>query len=502
MKNKIKLSLLLGTALLMGSCSLNYDPISNYSELTFGNETGGTGNKYETKAEMQQQYDNIYKSIQNAQESWYMDMLVFAETHADNAYSGATDAELISLESNKQDATNKNIERDWTSFLGYIVSANRVICNVDSVPDKTLTDAERKQWKAEASIWRAWVLFDMTRLWGEVPVVTQETPNITATNVKEMYPILFPARNSVEDVYKQIISDLQYGLQYAPKTDATNKFKLTQSVAKTLLAKVYAEAPVRDYAKVIEYCESIKKDGFSLVANYSDLFSVNDTKTDVNYRNTSESIFEVIYPLGSGSWVTWMFGIDQCDPSSTYNWAKWITPSRDLIQAYENEGDNVRMNEAIVWAKPSWSIHYPSDHYPFMYKTRSRYNSILKFRLADVLLLEAEAYTAQGNLIAAADLVDQIRVRAKLAKLDASVKSSKDNMVNAVLKERRLELAFEGQRWFDLVRTGKVYEVMNTLNSRDSGRKKMATFTENSLLMPVPQTQIDSNPNLTQNKGY
>ncbi|WP_321437940.1 RagB/SusD family nutrient uptake outer membrane protein [uncultured Bacteroides sp.] len=502
MKNKIKLSLLLGTALLMGSCSLNYDPISDYSELTFGNEAGTSGTKYQTKAEMQQQYDNIYKSIQDAQESWYMDMLVFAETHADNAYSGGTDAELVQLESNKQDGTNKNIERDWTSFLEYIVSANRVICNVDSVPDNTLTDAERKQWKAEASIWRAWVLFDMTRLWGEVPVVTQETPNITATNVKDMYPILFPARNSVEDVYKQIISDLQYGLQYAPNADATNKFKLTKSVAKTLLAKVYAEAPARDYAKVIEYCESIKKDGFSLVANYSDLFSVNDSKTDVNYRNTSESIFEVVYPLGSGSWVTWMFGIDQCDPSSTYNWAKWITPSRDLIQAYENEGDNVRMNEAIVWGQPSWSIHYPSDHYPFMYKTRSKYNSILKFRLADVLLLEAEAYAAQGNLTSAADLVDQIRVRAKLAKLDASAKSSKDNMVNAVLKERRLELAFEGQRWFDLVRTGKVYEVMNSLNSRDSGRKKMATFTESSLLLPVPQTQIDSNPNLTQNKGY
>jgi starch-binding outer membrane protein, SusD/RagB family len=502
MKNKIKLSLLLGTALFMGSCSLNYDPISDYSELTFGNETGSSGTKYQTKAEMQQQYDNIYKSIQDAQESWYMDMLVFAETHADNAYSGGTDAELVQLESNKQDGTNKNIERDWTSFLGYIVSANRVICNVDSVPDNTLTDAERKQWKAEASIWRAWVLFDMTRLWGEVPVVTQETPNITATNVKDMYPILFPARNSVEDVYKQIISDLQYGLQYAPNVDATNKFKLTKSVAKTLLAKVYAEAPARDYAKVIEYCESIKKDGFSLVANYSDLFSVNDTKTDVNFRNTSESIFEVVYPLGSGSWVTWMFGIDQCDPSSTYNWAKWITPSRDLIQAYENEGDNVRMNEAIVWGQPSWSIHYPSDHYPFMYKTRSKYNSILKFRLADVLLLEAEAYAAQGNLASAADLVDQIRVRAKLAKLDASAKSSKDNMVNSVLKERRLELAFEGQRWFDLVRTGKIYEVMNSLNSRDSGRKKMATFTENSLLMPIPQTQIDSNPNLTQNKGY
>ncbi len=67
---------------------------------------------------------------------------------------------------------------------------------------------------------------------------------------------------------------------------------------------------------------------------------------------------------------------------------------------------------------------------------------------------------------------------------------------------QKMRLAFEGQRWFDLVRNGKVLEVMNSLNSRDSGRKKMASFTENSLLMPVPQTQIDSNPNLTQNKGY
>ena len=70
MKNKIKLSLLLGAALFMGSCSLNYDPISDYSELTFGNETGSSSTKYQTKAEMQQQYDNIYKSIQDAQESW------------------------------------------------------------------------------------------------------------------------------------------------------------------------------------------------------------------------------------------------------------------------------------------------------------------------------------------------------------------------------------------------------------------------------------------------
>lgn len=495
----------MGAIFFVTSCSLDQDPISEYSEITVGGkDTTDTSVKYKTKEEMKTQYDGIYKAIQDAQEAWYMDMLVLNETHADNAYCGTSGAELTSLEQQTQDGTNKNIERDWNSFLGYINTANRVINNVDLVPDQSLTQAERKQWKAEASIWRAWVLFDMVRLWGDVPVVTEEAPDVTADNVEEVYPLLYPNRKPVAEVYAQIISDLTFALEAggAPDVNASNKFFLTKSVAKALLARVYAEKPVRDYAKVIQYAQAVEDDGFELVANYSDLFSVNDAKTDVNFRNTSESIFEVTYPVGSGNWVTWMLGIDLADPSSTYNWAKWITPSRDLIQAFENEGDNIRMNEAIVWGQPSWSNHYPSDHYPFMYKTRSKYNSIIKIRLADILLLKAEAYVVQGNLQAAADIVNTIRNRVKLENLDNSTVSSKDKMADAVLKERRLELAFEGQRWFDLVRTGNVFTVMNSLNSRDSGRLPITPVTEETTLLPIPQTQIDKNPNLTQNTGY
>jgi hypothetical protein len=75
-------------------------------------------------------------------------------------------------------------------------------------------------------------------------------------------------------------------------------------------------------------------------------------------------------------------------------------------------------------------------------------------------------------------------------------------MADAVLNERRLELAFEGQRWFDLVRTGKVFDVMNSLNSRDPGRLPMDMVTEYNVLLPLPQSQIDINPNLVQNPGY
>ena len=93
--------------------------------------------------------------------------------------------------------------------------------------------------------------------------------------------------------------------------------------------------------------------------------------------------------------------------------------------------------------------------------------------------------------------------RAKLGALPTSVRSNKNAMLNALLKERRLELAFEGQRWFDLVRLDKVEEVMNAVYSKDSGRKaQIYTFDKNSYRLPIPQSVIDANDKIHQNPGY
>jgi SusD family. len=442
---KIFIYTVVGLSVLTVSCDLNKDPISTYSEVILGQEKGDSI-KYATKAEMQTQYDGMYTILQgnNTQEKWHMDYMQYADVRADNAYAGGTSTGIVSLETHGQDGDNTIILRDWQVFLENINTANRIICNVDRVPDPALTTEERKRWKAEAKIVRAWMMFEMVRLWGDVPILIEETPQITVENIEEIYPLLFPERKPIEEVYAQIIQDLTEAETDAPPVDITNKFKLSKSVAKSLLAKVYAEKPVRDYDKTIRFCNAVEADGFALVDNYSDLFSVNENKTDVNFRNTTESIFEVTYPQGSGNWVTWMFGIDLCDPSSTYNWAKWITPARDLIKAFEEEGDLIRMNESVVWGQPSWSIYYPSDHYPFMYKTRSRYNSIIKLRLADILLLKAEACVATGDLINAAALVNRIRKRVGLPDLSTDIAASPEKMKEAVLKERRLELAYEG----------------------------------------------------------
>ena len=182
-----------------------------------------------------------------------------------------------------------------------------------------------------------------------------------------------------------------------------------------------------------------------------------------------------------------------------------MPPSRDLIKCFEDEGDNVHFAQAVVYYPCTWSNYYPSDNYPFMYKCRSAYNSLIKYCYADVLLLKAEALILQPtpDLGAAAAIIDRVRDRAGLRPLASSVKGSQESMLNALLKERRLELAFEGQRWFDLVRNDKVEEVMNAVYAKDSGRKTQAyAFNKDSYRLPIPQSVIDTNDKIQQNPGY
>lgn len=492
-------------ALTAASCSLDYDPISEYSERTYGQTSSTDSIKYKTRAEMYSQYQSLYQKLKE-QEHWYLDLTMICETRSDNSYGGSTGSQVVPIETNAIDGGNSVLARDWDRYLADVAQANTVIENIDKVPDASLTATERRQWKAEAKIFRSLVWFDMVRLWGNIPVVTKEGTDITAENIEEVYPLYYPKQTAPADAYAQIIKDLTEAIDDAPANNAGDKTVLSKSVAKALLAKAYAEKPARDYTKVLQYCNDVIADGFKLNPNFADIYALNSAGTDLKNRSTVESILEVNFFPGGGNWVTWMFGKDLLDPEANFSWAKWVTPTRDLIAAFTAENDNIRKNESIVYYQTSWSNYYPSSSYPFMYKMRSAVHSIIKMRFADILLLKAEALAnldGASNLEAAETIVNQVRARVSLPALPASVKASKESMLNAILKERRLELAFEGQRWFDLVRYGKVEEVMNTLNSRDSGRLPLRrTFSETSYLFPIPTTAIDLNTNLVQNPGY
>ncbi|WP_304195682.1 RagB/SusD family nutrient uptake outer membrane protein [Phocaeicola plebeius] len=490
-KNKLNIAGFVLLASLMNACSLNYDPISEYSDVTVGStDEEGSEIAFKNREEALNQYESIYKRMRDNQEKWYLDYLLFTESYSDNCYGDFSGNAYV-------------VERDWNDYLASIAVANKLICNIDAVPDPGFSQEERNQWKSEALIYRAMNMFDMVRFWGRFPIITQVAPDITSENIEEVYPLYYPQQGTEEEAYIQIEKDLLEGLKYAPENNSSNKTILSKTVARALLAKVYAEKPLRDYQKVIQYADEVAADGIDLVQDFSDLFGMNEAVTDCKARNTKESILEMQYFPGNANWVTWMFGRDVLDWDFYFQWAKWITPSRDLIKAYDKEGDVIRKNETIVYYECGWSNYYPASEYPFMYKCRSQLSNIIKLRYADILLMKAEALIMTDDLPGAYAIINRIRQRAGISDLPVEIVNNKEQMIEALLNERRLELAFEGVRFFDLCRLDKLETVMNEVTRTDTGRHlQQMVYTKDSYKFPIPQSAIDQNPNLTQNPSY
>jgi SusD family. len=499
-------SIIIGvSALSFTACSLDYDPISTPTELTQGTSSDTATAVLKDRQAAIDQRTNLYELLKNRQEHWHLDYLLVGDSHTDNAYAGTTGAEVEPYETNSIDASNSVLGRDWSRYLEDVAKANVLINGLEELKTKGLvSDNEYHQWKAEGEVFRALIMFNMARLWGSFPIITKVAKTITAENVGEVYPTYFPPRSTDKECYQQIISDLSDAEQYAPDFNSADRTVLSKVVAQAMFAKVYAEKPVQDYSKVIEYADKVRGvAGMALEPDFSTLWGYDAAKKDCVKRNTSEGILEVHWTTGNANWESWMYGRSLENYDYYFSWAKWITPSRDLIKDFESENDTTRMNQTIVYYACKWSNYYPASRYPFMYKYRSGYNNQYKLRLADIILLEAEAYAYKGDNTKSADLVNLIRNRAKLPNLTADKTATKDAMIEAVLHERRLELALEGERWYDLCRNNKVEKYLNGLNNRDSGRlMQRKQYDANSYLLPIPQSALDENTNLQQNPGY
>ena len=212
---------------------------------------------------------------------------------------------------------------------------------------------------------------------------------------------------------------------------------------------------------------------------------------------TPESAFEI---NGNGSSI-WWWGASMFIGN---DWKKFNTPSNDLVRAYDAEGDLARKDATVKFDVVGWPDKYwPSTSYPFAWKQRftNGQQNVYIFRYADMLLLKAEAKVRLGAFGEAETLINQVRTRAGLGNV-AAITSENDGIMK-VLNERKLELAFEGQRWFDLKRTGKALEIIKARKDQNGNPLGYAAnITQEKLLWPIPQAQRDNNPNLTQNPGY
>ena len=488
MKNidKILISVILVFSLFSCDKFLDIKPVSN--GIWVENESSDSV-LYKSASEAEAALAGVYGDLRN--EYFELDYFVNGDAQSDDAYAGADNPANFQIDGYNINATNSNVSRDWAYLYSTIGKANTVINNVNDVTDEALTTERKKEIISEASFLRAFMYFQLVQLWGDVPLQLTEVKTISAEVLPEIYPILFPPRVPKADVYAQIILDLETALSNVPVTTA-NKTFITKGAVNAVLAKVYATQEPHQWDKVLKYCNDVAAGGYSLMPEYDQLW-------DNSIENSVESIFEINYEgtSSSGNWGTNMFmGMD---------WKKFNTPSNDLVAAFDAENDLIRKASSITfldvtgkWSDENW----PQINYPFVYKYRN-YSSpspqnYIFIRLADILLLKAEALNETGDVAGAAALVNQIRSRVSLPNTPAGDQAA---MRLAIEKERRLELAFEGIRWFDLKRTGRAIEVIT--NTKGPGGVSLGyVLTENRLLWPIPQAELDKNAKLVQNPGY
>lgn len=475
--NRLAISFLL--IIVIQSCDdiLDKEPLSRLTDADIGED--GITTAAQAEAFLSGTYSDFYG------EYFMLDYFVIGDAQSDNAYAGADNPANFQIDEYKIEAVNSNVARDWRYLYATIAKCNTVLGNINDITDPALTAARKQEIIGEASFIRAYMYFDLVRQFGEVPLLVTEIAEIDLEKLDEIYL----SRATVSEVYAQIISDLEAAVTRV-RTTASDKGYATRGAVNALLAKVYATMEPHDWNKVKQYCDAVIAGGYTLVPEYDDLWNLSQ-------ENSSESIFEInCYGWDTGgNWGASMF--------SGTDWKKFNTPTNDIVKAYDAEGDLIRKNANIRFEDVSgkWADRYwPLSNFPLINKYRdfSGAQNFILIRLADILLLKAEALNELNDVAGAADLVDQIRERADL---DPTTAATQAEMRLAIEKERRLELAFEGHRWHDLKRTGRAVEVMNAMKD-GNGNSLGYAVDENRLLWPIPQAERDKNNKLTQNEIY
>lgn len=488
MKNKMKYMLASAGAFVlfgMTSCNKLLDKMPQTQVVT---QTGKSASVTANDAE------NLIAGVYDAEtgyayglESNVLDKITNGDVRADNCYAGGDNPDNISIDLFTDNALNGNIARDWRDSYGIIGVINSAIQQISGSTDPALTWARKNQMLGEASFMRAYTYFYLVRLYGRVPIMLKP---VDQTNSESLISSTLVPQSSTDTVYHAILNDLWYARQNVQNDNVpSTKEIITKGAVNSVLAKVYAAMPTPNWDSVAYYCDQVIPN-YSLVPDYTWLW-------DNNHKNNSEAIWEFNYIGYSkvGNWIPSQF--------IGAGWKKFETPTNDLVNAFQAAGDNIRFNASIAFVNYGWADPYWKDvnHYPIVVKyndPNSGTNDFYALRLADILLLRAEAYNQAGDLANAANLVNQIRARVQLPPVSPN---SKDAMEAAILNERRLELAFEGKRWFDLVRTGNAVSVMNAQKD-GNGNNLNYNVQPYMLVYPIPQTQLDLNPLLTQNQGY
>jgi hypothetical protein len=460
---------------------------------------------YKNETQLLQALNGVYGQLQTITNTAY----IFQEFPSDNTTldfnpldrGGAAGWEAFEFSTVNQG--NGEIANVWNQYYSMMYNINYAL---EKSAGSTVDAALKAPIEGQLKFIRAYGYFNLVQYFGDVVLVTQ-----TLANPDAAFEL---ARSPQAEVWAQVEKDLKEAVAALPATYPANQMgRITKGAALSLLGKAYLTQ--KKYADAVTTLKQVT--GYTLNPLYADNF--NPAR-----KNGPESIFEIQYQGGNdlGEWSNFAYvfaprlsggavtGFANTAPGGRNN------PTNDLIAAYET-GDlrkDASLKTSYTLAGKEVAIPYITKFtYPHTLTGRTD-NNWPVLRYADVLLMLAESINeATGPSAEAFDYLNQVRKRAGLA---AKTGLDKVALRDAIMKERRVELAFENHRWFDLRRTKTPAELTAFMNAYGVKEKAKPTvdrggiafnaldyvYTDNEYYLPIPAPQILISSKLTQNPGY
>lgn len=405
----------------------------------------------------------------------------------------------------------------WTALYRGIARANAAITNIEKMPASVIADDERNTLLGQAKFLRALFYFNVAVFFEEAPLILDVQTLETA----------YVPKNTYAEISTAIIADLTEAAAALPNIYPADQFGYaTRGAALGLLARFHLYN--KNFSGVLAATEPMLTMGYSLSNNYSTLFTPAG-------ELTKEIVFSV------------RFVQDQSSNGETFS-ATFAAIPRVNVQPMPNLVNDYYCTDGLpISSSPLYkantpklnrdprlasSIYFNGDTFLTDLNRRFTGNTATKYgqrkyvrnaasatgisvgspggqdfyilRYADILLMRAEALTESGQQAEAYPLVNQVRARVKMPKVEdvEGMGLSKDQMLNVIRHERRVEFAFEGMRFFDLKRWGTMSEAVNRSKADPVPPYNPTYRSKRSESFPIPQGELDANRNLTQNAAW
>ena len=388
--------------------------------------------------------------------------IISGDLTADNLIHNGTFTQYREISSKDISASNGSASALW----GVIYSMSYIVSFLnEGLPEIDISQSQFDEITAIASFLRAYAYFVGAYTFGGLPLVT-------TTNVGDNRVIL---RSSFEETLEFIETDLLYALDKIPE-ESFNSGEVTNGAVKALLARFYLFR--ENWSEAEKYASDV------INGNGTKDYLLEEDFADAVADFSTESILEIVYSANDNPGTSTNFSIN-----NLFVGRREIIPSSEMILALQNDGGD--RNIVIEYdgknsrgSDNGWTI---VRYGPF--------DNIQLFRLAEMYIIRAEARAEQNKISGAGSAESDINIIRQRAGVPLVQGISKNQMLAAIENERRMELCFEGHRWYDLIRTGRAKTVMDEFTSN---------WTEKDELWPIPLREIINNPSLknSQNPGY